>query len=177
MRRVIFVLIAMIGLSACPEEERDPRRAAATIAGKGAAMAMGGTALFEEVGNGVRLTLTLSNAPPGDHGVHVHEGMSCADTVGDAGAVAAGAAGGHFNPTMEMHGEAADDNAHAGDLGNIEVEDDGRGELTITTRYLMIGEGVANLVGKAIVIHADPDDEMTDPSGDSGARIGCGIIQ
>jgi Cu-Zn family superoxide dismutase len=173
MRQAILSFVVACGLFAgCSEDEASLVTAVAPIMGKGASMALGGTALFEGVSGGVRVTINVTNAPPGKHGVHIHEGSSCADN--DAGA--AGAAGAHFNPDMKMHGEPGS-KSHVGDLGNIEIGDNGRGELKLTTKRLQIGEGTNNVVRKAVVIHAMEDDEMTQPSGDSGGRIGCGVIQ
>ena len=173
MRHSISLLIAAgVMLSGCAEEKADGRKATASITGKDPEMDISGSATFVEGDDGLKITLNVSNAPPGEHGVHVHENGSCADN--DAGA--AGAAGGHFNPDMKMHGGPGAQ-SHAGDLGNMTVQSDGRGQLTITTRSLTLNAGASNVVGKAIVVHAMRDDEMTQPSGASGSRIGCGVIQ
>jgi Cu/Zn superoxide dismutase len=113
---------------------------------------------------------------PGLHGVHIHETGSC-----DAsGTEPYASAGGHFNPDEHMHGAPDDDEAHAGDLGNIEVGDDGTFTYEITTDRVMLETGAANSLddadGSAIVIHAGEDDLKTDPSGESGGRVACGSI-
>jgi Cu-Zn family superoxide dismutase len=90
-------------------------------------------------------------------------------------------AGGHFNPIGRVHGKHSTNGPHAGDLGNISVTKDGTGLLAFTTPHLNLSPGAATnpaaAGGLSIVIHADPDDERTDPSGNSGARIACGLLK
>jgi Cu-Zn family superoxide dismutase len=89
-------------------------------------------------------------------------------------------AGGHFNPTDAAHGAPEDEGSHAGDLGNFTVEDDGTFTFEITTDKITLAPGAENSLddedGSALVIHEGTDDLMTDPSGESGGRVGCGII-
>ena len=177
MRKVISTLIVLGAVVAgCSEEEAAKKRAGATILAKGGSM-LAGTVTFVEDGEGVLAVVQVTNAPPGEHGVHVHAGMSCADDP-DAGAMGAAAGAlGHYDPDMTMnHGKPNDDDTHAGDLGNIEVRANGSGTLEVRTDRLQIGSG-NNVIGRAIVIHAMEDDLETQPSGDSGGRIGCGVIQ
>lgn len=138
----------------------------------------------------VRITGDVDGFEPGDHGIHIHETGVC-DPSGDE---PFSSAGGHFNPTGASHGpgpllgatpsvatpvsDAQD--AHAGDLGNIAVGEDGNGSFDIATERVSLEAGAENSLndedGSAIVIHADPDDLQTDPSGESGDRIACGVI-
>jgi Cu-Zn family superoxide dismutase len=128
-----------------------------------------GTANFQEDGDQVTLTLVVSGATPGKHGAHIHEN-------GDCSAADASSAGAHWNPTSKSHG-TPDANHHLGDLGNIEIGQDGKGTLTLSKTAWKIGDGSANdVVGKAVVIHAGEDDLMTDPAGNSGSRVACGVI-
>ncbi len=119
----------------------------------------------------VTLSVMLHNLPAGQHGIHVHAGGSCtAPDFADAG--------GHLNPDMKKHGYKNPDGHHAGDLpSNITVEDNGVGSAKLTTKDITLKMGEPNSIyGKAIVIHASADDQMTDPSGASGGRIACGVV-
>jgi len=131
-----------------------------------------GTATFTQVGNVVRVVVETQGLPRGTHGVHVH-------TVGKCDGPDFTTAGGHFNPVNRQHGALNPQGAHAGDLPNIEVGGDGKGRLESTTELLSLGSGTTSVFdadGSAIVIHAAPDDFKTDPTGNSGARIACGVI-
>jgi Cu-Zn family superoxide dismutase len=148
------------------------------LASSGAA----GSAQFTTNGSSVTLTVMITGATPGNHGIHIHQNGSCADTPGtDGGApTAGGAAGSHWNPATMKHGHlgGADGGMHhLGDLGNITIGADGKGTLMVTTNAWSVGTGMTNdVVGKSIVLHAMADDLMTDPTGMSGGRIACGVI-
>ena len=123
-------------------------------------------------GGGVSIALDVKNLPAGEHGIHIHATPSC------EGANFAGA-GGHFNPTNKKHGMLNPAGIHAGDLPNLVVGANGEGRLEYTSPQFTLWPGGWSLMkpgGTAIVVHADPDDETTDPSGGSGARIACGVI-
>ena len=133
-----------------------------------------GTAKIKAVKDGVQISVKVMGLAAGDHGIHVH-------TVGKCEGPAFASAGGHFNPTSAHHGmnNAADPHPHLGDLPNIKVGADGKGSATITAKGVTLGDGANSLFhdgGTALVIHAKADDYMTDPSGNSGDRIACGVI-
>lgn len=113
---------------------------------------------------------------PGEHGIHIHETGSC-DASGDTPYESAG---GHFNPTDDTHGAPGEESSHAGDLGNLTVEDDGTFEFEITTDRVTLSPDAGNSLmgpnGSALLIHEGADDLTTDPSGESGGRVSCGII-
>jgi Cu-Zn family superoxide dismutase len=117
-----------------------------------------------------------STLEPGTHGVHIHEVGSC-DASGEK---PYDSAGGHFNPEGHMHGAPDVDDSHAGDLGNIEVTEDGTYSHEITTDKVTLELGADNSLddadGSALVLHEGEDDLETDPSGDSGGRVACGIV-
>jgi Cu-Zn family superoxide dismutase len=120
---------------------------------------------------GVKLVLHVEGAPPGEHGAHIHEKGDCSDPE-------AKNAGGHWNPAGHQHGAPPPTSSHLGDLGNVTVGADGTGHLEVTSEGWKLGDGSAeDLLGKAVVIHGGPDDLVSDPAGNSGPRIGCGVIQ
>lgn len=135
-----------------------------------------GSATFEETSNGVvTLSVTVQGLEPGEHGIHVHESGVC-DPSGEQ---PFSSAGGHYNPTGADHGAQDDPDAHAGDLGNITIADDGTGTLEVETDHFTLSEGPTSLFdmdGSSLLIHDMPDDLMTDPSGASGGRLVCGIV-
>lgn len=149
-----------------------PTKAHAYIAdaqGKRVAVA----ALSAIKGDGVRIVVTVNGLMPGMHGIHIH-------TVGKCEGPAFASAGGHFNPEMKMHGKDNPMGAHAGDLLNITVDAKGKGKETLVASGVTLGPGPNSLFhdgGTALVIHAMADDYKTDPAGNSGNRIACGVIE
>ncbi len=132
-----------------------------------------GSATFTELGgDNVRVDVYAEGLTPGKHGLHIHTIGSCLPPTFTS-------AGGHFNPTSHQHGRKNPDGQHAGDLRNLVVEDDGVGQLHQVTDLFSLGAGAGALFdadGSALVIHAGEDDEMTDPTGNSGARVACGVL-
>ncbi len=131
-----------------------------------------GTAVFMQEGGEVRILIDVTGLPPGDKAVHIHEVGSCDPPSFES-------AQGHFNPTAAQHGTANPRGPHAGDLPNITVDAGGRGHLEVTTKRVTLQKGPTSLLdanGSALVVHASPDDMLTDPAGNSGARLACGVI-
>jgi len=139
-----------------------------------------GLVLFVREGDGIRVTGRVVGLAPGQHGFHVHENRSCspADSDGDGLEEAAGAAGGHFNPTNTEHGPQTANRSrrHAGDLGNLDADASGVARIAFTDSLIAL-EGRRDIVGRALVVHADRDDLSTEPSGNAGRRISCGEIR
>lgn len=130
----------------------------------------GGRATFTQQGGKVTLELDVENAPEGTHAVHLHE-------TGDCSAEDASSAGGHWNPTGAAHGRFGENGFHLGDIGNLEVAADGTGKLTFSTEHWSIGGGGdTDIAGKAIIVHTSADDFNTQPTGNAGARIACGVV-
>ncbi|HKP56274.1 MAG TPA: superoxide dismutase family protein [Polyangiales bacterium] len=149
--------------------ETEGHTAQAMLMPKSGNATLAGTVKFSGEPGKVQVMVTLMGAPAGMHGLHIHE-------TGDCSAADAMSAGGHWNPSMHMHA-APGPNAHLGDLGNITVDASGNGTLTATNAAWEIGTGGAmDLIGKAVIVHAMPDDLMTQPTGNAGGRIGCGAI-
>ena len=130
------------------------------------------TATLTQVGGALRVVIEARGLPPGVKGVHVH-------AVGKCDPSDFTSAGSHFNPQGKQHGALNPQGPHAGDLPNLTIGADGKGRLESTTQLLTLASGPTSVFdadGSAIVIHAAPDDFKTDPTGNSGARIACGVI-
>jgi Cu-Zn family superoxide dismutase len=125
---------------------------------------------FVRTGNGVTVTVGLSGlAPNSTHGIHIHE-------VGDCTARDGSSAGGHFNPMGTEHGGTSGAKRHGGDLGNIRADAGGNAVATLKIDGVAFGTGADSIIGRSLVVHANADDLKSQPAGNSGARLACGII-
>lgn len=127
-----------------------------------------GTVVFTKVSDGIKIEADVEGLSPGQHGFHVHEFGNCSGE-GEA-------AGAHFNPTHSQHGGPDSPVRHVGDLGNLVANEEGRAHYERVDSIIRF-EGENSIIGRSIIIHADPDDYKTQPSGASGAKIACGIIE
>ena len=176
MNKTLLAAAALaIALAGCARE--DELATGTPMEGGATAVAMmrtatgvdAGRATATEVAGGLRFTLDARGLPPGTHGAHVH-------TVGRCDPPGFESAGGHWNPTQMKHGTMNPQGPHRGDLPNLVVDATGRGTVGGT----IAGATMASLMdadGAAMMVHADADDNVTDPSGNSGARIACGVFQ
>ncbi|WP_407279114.1 superoxide dismutase family protein [Aromatoleum evansii] len=129
-----------------------------------------GTVKFTEVDGGVLIDASVTGLSPGKHGFHIHE-------KGDCSAPDATSAGGHFNPTGKPHGDPAKGDRHLGDMPMLVADANGNAKLgTILEGLTISGKGKGNIVGLGVIVHAAPDDFTTQPTGNSGARVACGVI-
>lgn len=143
--------------------------AVAHVAGASGSLVSGTLALVPLHG-GLRVTGDIGGLAPGSHGFHIHQ-------TGDCTAADAASAGGHFNPTGSGHGRAGTATHHAGDIDNIVADASGVAHVDVQLRGVSLGGSAAtDIVGRALVVHAAPDDYRSQPAGNSGARIGCGVI-
>jgi Cu-Zn family superoxide dismutase len=132
-----------------------------------------GTARLTESAGKVRVAVEATGLAPGAHGVHIH-------SVGACDPPAFTSAGGHYNPLGQKHGLEGSDGPHAGDLPNLQADAAGKARYETTTSLVTISDGLVSVFdadGSAIVIHEKPDDQRTDPAGDSGARVACGVLR
>jgi len=128
-----------------------------------------GTVTFTEVADGVRVVAEITGLAPGEHGFHVHE-------KGDCSAPDATSAGDHFNPTGQPHGAADAMERHDGDMGNIEADASGEAKLNYIDHNISLVAGERSVIGRGVIVHANPDDLTSQPSGNAGARVACGVI-
>jgi Cu-Zn family superoxide dismutase len=127
-----------------------------------------GTVTFTKSGDDVKMVAEVQNLTPGKHGFHIHE-------KGDCSAPDAASAGAHFNPTHQHHGGPMGTEHHAGDFGNLDADASGNAHLVWQGKMQLTGTD--SVVGKSFVVHEKEDDLKTDPSGNSGSRIACGVIE
>jgi len=157
-------------LAACQSIPEEPLRATAALQSTKGSKAFG-EATFEEVDGKVRvIVFTQGLAPDREHGFHIHEAGDCSSGDGMS-------AKGHFNPLGKPHGAPSTAERHAGDLPALKAGKDGRARLDVTVDLITVRPGPASVVGRGLIIHADPDDYKTQPTGNAGARIACGVIR
>ncbi|MCK9275448.1 MAG: superoxide dismutase family protein [Syntrophales bacterium] len=127
-----------------------------------------GIVTFTKVQKGVKVVADIEGLAPGKHGFHIHE-------YGDCTAPDATSAGGHFNPENKPHGAPDSKERHAGDLGNVVANEQGKARYEWTDPVISLS-GPHSILGRAVIIHADEDDLTSQPTGNAGARLACGVI-
>lgn len=168
MKKLVVLSIASLVLASCASMATGPS-AVATLAPTNGNTAAG-TVQFVELADGsVDVTVNLTGVPAGTHGFHVHEKGDCGDN--------GNAAGGHFNPTGHQHGGPDAAMKHAGDFGNVTADAQGIVTASFNTRSISVSAGASSAVGRAVILHANPDDLATQPTGNAGGRIACGVVQ
>jgi len=151
-----------------PPAPPPPKEAAAELAPTAKSKTKG-TISFKEVEGGVEVTANVEGLSPGDHAWHVHE-------KGDCSAPDATSAGGHFNPSGHKHGAPDAAEHHEGDFGNLTAGKDGKATKTFVMKGITLGEGNTSIAGKGFIVHEKADDFKTQPTGNAGGRIACGVI-
>ncbi len=130
-----------------------------------------GEATFEQVGDKVRVVVYVQGLKPGqEHGLHIHEVGDCSSDDGES-------TKGHFNPQNKPHGHHGSAERHAGDLPSLRGGKDGRAKVEADLDIVTVRPGPTSIVGRGLIVHADPDDYKTQPTGNAGARIACGVIK
>ncbi len=165
--KTTVISLAMFCVLAAFVHGQDVTKAVAKLEAKSGSQVTG-TVVFTKTGDEVQVVADIQNLKPGKHGFHIHE-------KGDCSAADASSAGGHFNPTHQHHGGPTTAEHHVGDLGNIEADASGRAHLDWKGKMNL--PGADSIVGKSVVVHEKEDDLKTDPAGNSGARIACGVIE
>jgi superoxide dismutase, Cu-Zn family len=173
MNRLFAPVVAPLAaalLVACQSTPDEPLRATAALQPTKGSKAFG-EATFEEVDGKTRVIVFAQGLKPdAEHGFHVHEAGDCSSADGMS-------TKGHFNPHGKPHGDPKSAERHAGDLPALRAGKDGRARLDVTVDAITVRSGPASIVGRGLIIHADPDDYKTQPTGNAGARIACGVIK
>ena len=176
IRTALLASVMMIGFAGCATDRNDgddDNLSAVAADLKDASGRSVATASLTQSGESLQVRIVATALPPGAHGAHVH-------SVGACDAPDFASAGPHWNPTGRLHGTQNPQGPHRGDMPNLLVGTDGRGTLEFVIPAGAIARGENRLLdqdGAALVIHAAADDYRTDPSGNSGARIACGVLQ
>ena len=163
---ILVVLGGLLGL--CSTSMGQQMSATATLTPTSGNTAMG-TATFIQKGDRVTVVAKVSGLSPGSHGFHIHDKGDCSSGDGMS-------AGGHFNPTGKPHGDPSAPDHHAGDMPMLVADASGNASLSADLSPVTIGTGATDLIGRAVIVHKDPDDYKTQPTGNSGARVACGVI-
>jgi Cu-Zn family superoxide dismutase len=168
MRNVLIALTAVAALSACSTFATGPQAVTKLEPTKGNAVT--GTVRFQQMGDKVQVSGDVRGLKPNsEHGFHVHEKGDCSSGDGMS-------AGGHFNPGGKPHSHQGTTERHAGDLPNLKANGEGVATFSLTTPLLSVGSGAANVIGRSVIVHRDPDDYSSQPAGNSGPRVACGVI-
>jgi Cu-Zn family superoxide dismutase len=170
MTKIIRTAAACALLAGCASMGDDGMRATAQLQPTKGNKTFG-EATFEQVGDKVHAIIYVQGLKPGqEHGLHIHE-------VGDCSSGDGMSAKGHFNPYGKPHGQPGSSDRHAGDLPALKAGKDGRAKVDVMADIITVQPGPTSIVGRAVIVHADPDDYRTQPTGNAGARLACGVIR
>jgi Cu-Zn family superoxide dismutase len=167
MKMKFLLGLFALGLGLCLAHAQEPTKAIAVLhptAGNNVT----GSVTFTKSGDVVKVVADVAGLTPGKHGFHIHEFGDCSSSDGSS-------AGGHFNPTHKQHGAPDASDRHAGDLGNIEADASGKAHLEWSDKVMKLS-GADSIVGHAVIVHEKDDDLKTQPTGNAGGRLACGVI-
>ena len=170
MKPLFASIAAAVLLAACQTTPPEPLRATAQLQPTKGNKTFG-EATFDEVDGKIHVVIYVQGLKPGqEHGLHIHE-------VGDCSSGDGMSTKGHFNPYGKAHAHAGTPERHAGDLPSLKAGKDGRAKVDAMLDVISIAPGPGSIIGRGLIVHADPDDYKTQPTGNAGARIACGVIQ
>jgi Cu-Zn family superoxide dismutase len=170
MNKTIISLAALALIAGCQSTPDEPLRATASLQPTKGSKTIG-EVTFEQVGDRVRVLANVARLKPGqEHGFHIHEAGDCSSGDGMS-------AKGHFNPYGKPHGSPSSSERHAGDLPSLKADKAGRAKLDVMVDGITISAGPASIVGRGLIVHAQPDDFKTQPTGNAGARLACAVIR
>ena len=162
--------LLVAGCAATSQDEAKEVSAVATLQPRSGS-SVSGSVKFTQIGDLVRVTGEITGHTKGPKGFHIHEKGDCSASDGMS-------TGGHFNPTGHKHGGPYDPVKHSGDLGNITFNAEGVAKINFTVGDISVTKGRPNsIIGRAVIVHAAADDLKTDPTGNAGGRVACGVIQ
>lgn len=168
MKPRLILLASALVLTACASTPSGPRAVAQLQSTTGNAAT--GTVSFTQHGDKVMIAGEVRGLKPNaEHGFHVHEKGDCSSGDGMS-------AGGHFNPDGKRHGQHAMGVHHAGDLPSLKADASGVARFNITSTGVTLGSGAADIIGRGLIVHRDPDDYTTQPTGNAGPRLACAVI-
>jgi Cu-Zn family superoxide dismutase len=168
MRRVFIASFALLSVSACAWLQPGPSALAQLTATKG--NTVNGFVKFVRTGDAVVISGEVQGlAPNSEHGFHIHEKGDCSSGDGLS-------AGGHFNPAGKAHGSHDSSEHHAGDLASLKADANGVARFSYASTAVSVGSGSADVIGRGLIVHRDADDFKTQPTGNSGPRLACGVI-
>lgn len=168
MTRQFILLASLLALSACASTSTGPRAVAQLQSTSGNKAT--GSVSFVQSGDKVMVSGLVSGLKANaEHGFHVHEKGDCSSKDGMS-------AGGHFNPGSKPHGKHAGMVHHAGDLPVLKADASGVAKFSFESKTISLGSGASDIVGRALIVHRDPDDYTTQPTGNSGPRLACAVI-
>lgn len=186
--RAALAVAALVSLAACSSAEQVGKPVVPRVATASAAATLvdpqgkpGGRVTLTQVADGVEIVINVENLTPGEHGVHVHAVGRCEPGPDPSGqTIAFGAAGPHFDPGASQHHRGpgqAPTQGHVGDMPNIVVAADRTGTLRYLHPHASLDTGAQSVLGKSVIVHAQRDDYTTNPTGNSGGRVLCGVIE
>lgn len=179
MKNLATAVLMTLALGACAQKTVEtpqppppppaPTKAQAVLKAAKGTKQKGMIHFTDEGGGQMKLDVMLEGLKPGPHGFHIHE-------VGDCSGKDFASAGGHFNPTHMKHGAPGKD-SHVGDLGNVTVDRKGKVSTTLIAEGVDLGAGPHGIIGKSVIVHQGKDDLKSQPAGNSGPRVLCGVIE
>jgi Cu-Zn family superoxide dismutase len=170
MKTLIAAAVSVAALAACQTTPPAPLIATAQLQPTKGNKTFG-EATFEQVGDKVKVVVFVQGLKPGqEHGLHIHE-------VGDCSSGDGMSTKGHFNPHGKSHAAHTSPERHAGDLPSLRANKGGRANVQVELDVITLTPGPANIIGRGLIVHADPDDFKTQPTGNAGARVACGVIR
>jgi len=164
----IFILSCSVLMTACAIQHQEPSASAQLTPTKGNTTS--GHVTFTQAGPKILVTGEISGLKPNaEHGFHIHEKGDCSSGDGMS-------TGGHFNPTTQSHGAHGTGSHHSGDLPSLVADASGVAKFKFDSTTISVNSGVANIIGRGLIVHRDPDDYKTQPTGNAGPRLACAVI-
>ena len=168
MKQLVLLSLALLLLASCASMATGPS-ASATLSPTSGSTASGTVTFTTRSDGKVDVVVHITGVPEGVHGFHIHDKGDCGDN--------GNAAGGHFNPTSAPHAAPSAASHHAGDFGNVTADPQGVVHATYVADWITVATGPNSVIGRGVILHANPDDLTTQPTGNAGARIACGVVE